>query len=90
MWVELTFDFFTTVTVAYLCREMGIVSKVEAEPAVYIAVMLFFLVVAIGVSHRFYWIAEPTGVIALGSVFSTLQVFPFHLVHAGCLVACAV
>ena len=65
--------------VAYLYREMGIVSKAKAERATYIAVMLFFLTAVIGVGHNFYWIAKPTGVIALGSVFSTTQVFPLIL-----------
>ncbi len=31
--------------------------------------------VVIGVGHNFYWIVKPTGVIALGSVFSTTQVW---------------
>ena len=75
----MTFEIFTTVIVAYLYREMGIVSKAKAERATYIAVMLFFLTAVIGVGHNFYWIAKPTGVIALGSVFSTTQVFPLIL-----------
>jgi nitric oxide reductase subunit B len=79
MWVEVTFEIFTTVVVAYLYREMGIISQNKAERATYIAVMLFFLTAVIGVGHNFYWIAKPTGVIALGSVFSTTQVFPLIL-----------
>ncbi|MDE2322284.1 MAG: cbb3-type cytochrome c oxidase subunit I, partial [candidate division NC10 bacterium] len=31
-------------------------------------------------SHNFYWIAKPTGIIALGSVFSTMQVLPLLLI----------
>ncbi len=38
--------------------------------------MLFFLTVVIGVGRNLYWIAAPTGVIGLGSVFSTTRVFP--------------
>jgi nitric oxide reductase subunit B len=79
MWVEVTFEVFTTVIVAFLYREMGIVSKKQAERATYIAVMLFFLTATIGVGHNFYWIAKPTGVIALGSAFSTTQVLPLIL-----------
>ncbi len=79
MWVEVTFEVFTTVVVAYLYREMGIISRAKAERATYIAVMLFFLTAVIGVGHNFYWIAKPTGVIAFGSVFSTTQVFPLIL-----------
>eukprot|EP00481_Brizalina_sp_1-RS-2013_P000489 TRINITY_DN124_c0_g1_i1.p1 TRINITY_DN124_c0_g1~~TRINITY_DN124_c0_g1_i1.p1 ORF type:complete len:131 (+),score=21.04 TRINITY_DN124_c0_g1_i1:60-395(+) len=58
---------------------MGIISKKAAERATYIAVMLFFLTATIGVGHNFYWIAKPTGVIALGSAFSTTQVIPLIL-----------
>eukprot|EP01083_Nonionella_stella_P109115 317830_1 len=41
--------------------------------------MLFFLTATIGVGHNFYWIAKTTGVIALGSAFSTTQVIPLIL-----------
>ncbi len=78
--MEVTFEIFTTVIVAYRYREMGIVSKAEAKRATYIAVMLFFLTAVIGVGHNLYWIAKPTGVIALGSVFSTT--LPSHPAHA--------
>merc|ERR1712098_27457 len=57
----------------------GIISRSKAERATYIAVMLFFLTAVIGVGHNFYWIAKPTGVIALGSCFSTTQIFPLIL-----------
>jgi nitric oxide reductase subunit B len=79
MWVEVTFEVFTTVIIAFLYREMGLISKKAAERATYIAVMLFFLTATIGVGHNFYWIAKPTGVIALGSAFSTTQVIPLIL-----------
>merc|ERR1712000_39022 len=65
--------------VAYLYREMGIISRAKAEMTTYIAVMLFFLTAVIGVGHNFYWIAKPTGVIAFGSCFSTTQVLPLIL-----------
>ncbi len=79
MWVKVTFEIFATVIVAYLFPEMGSVSKAKAERATYIAVMLFCLTAVNGVGHNFYRIAKPTGLIALGSVFSTTQVFPLIL-----------
>jgi nitric oxide reductase subunit B len=79
MWVEVTFEVFTTVIVAFLYTEMGLISVKQAESATYIAVMLFFLTATIGVGHNFYWIAKPTAVIALGSTFSTTQVLPLLL-----------
>jgi nitric oxide reductase subunit B len=79
MWVEVTFEVFTTVIVAYLLVQMGLVSRVMAERVIFIAVMLFLITATIGISHNFYWIAKPTGIIALGSVFSTMQVLPLLL-----------
>ena len=64
MWVEVTFEIFAAVIVAYLYRKMGFVLKAEAERATYIAVMLFFLTAVIDVGHIFHWIVKPTGVIA--------------------------
>jgi nitric oxide reductase subunit B len=79
MWVEVTFEVFTTVIVAYLLVQMGFIDRVMAERAIFLAVMMFLFTATIGVAHNFYWIAKPTGIIALGSVFSTLQVLPLLL-----------
>ena len=66
---------------------MGIISGAKDERATYIAVMLFLLTAVIGVGLNVYWIAKPIGLIALGSVFSTTHVFPYHPAHARCLEA---
>ncbi|GIL17395.1 MAG: nitric oxide reductase [Oligoflexia bacterium] len=79
MWVEVTFEVFTTVIVAYMMVQMNFINRVMAERAIFLAVMLFLFTATIGVAHNFYWIAKPTGVIALGSTFSTLQVLPLLL-----------
>jgi len=79
MWVEVTFEVFTTVIVAYMLVQMGLITRVMAERVIFLAVMLFFITATVGIGHNFYWIAKPTGVIALGSVFSTLQVLPLLL-----------
>ena len=52
--------------------------SVKGECATHIAVVLFLLNAVIVVGHNFYWIATRIGVITLGSVFSTVQVF--HLI----------
>lgn len=79
MWVEVTFEVFTTVIVAYMLVQMGLINRVMAERVIFLAVMLFLLTATVGIAHNFYWIAKPTGVIAFGSVFSTLQVLPLLL-----------
>ena len=79
MWVEVTFEVFTTVIVAYIMVQMNFINRIMAERAIFLAVMLFLFTATIGVAHNFYWIAKPTGIIALGSTFSTLQVLPLLL-----------
>ena len=79
MWVEVTFEVFTTVIIGYMLVQMGMITRAMAERVIYLAVMLFLITATIGISHNFYWIAKPTGIIALGSVFSTLQVLPLLL-----------
>jgi nitric oxide reductase subunit B len=79
MWVEVTFEVFTTVIVGYIMVQMGLITKPMAERVIYLAVILFLITATVGVAHNFYWIAKPTGVIALGSVFSTLQILPLLL-----------
>jgi hypothetical protein len=51
-----------------------------AERVIFLAVMMFLITATVGISHNFYWIGKPTGIIALGSVFSTLQVLPLLLI----------
>ncbi len=79
MWVEVTFEVFTTVIVGYMLVQMGLVTRLMAERVIFLAVMMFCVTALIGISHNFYWIAKPTGIIALGSVFSTIQVLPLLL-----------
>ncbi|MDH5594372.1 MAG: cbb3-type cytochrome c oxidase subunit I [Gammaproteobacteria bacterium] len=79
MWVEVTFEVFTTVIVGFILVQMGLVTRTMAERVIYLAVILFLITATIGVAHNFYWIAKPTSVIALGSVFSTLQILPLLL-----------
>jgi len=58
---------------------MGLVSKQAAIRVIYIATLLFLGSGLLGISHNFYWNAKPVATMALGSVFSTLQVIPLIL-----------
>ena len=79
MWAEAFFEVFTTVLVGYFMVLMGLVSKQAAIRVIYIAALLFLGSGLLGISHNFYWNAKPVGTMALGSVFSTLQVIPLIL-----------
>ncbi len=79
MWVEAFFEVFTTVIVAYILYMMGMVSIQAGSRIVFLATILFLGSGILGISHNFYWNAKPVAAIALGSVFSTLQVVPLIL-----------
>jgi nitric oxide reductase subunit B len=79
MWAEAFFEVFTIVLVGYFMVMMGLVSKQAATRVIYIATLLFLGSGLLGISHNFYWNAKPVATMALGAVFSTLQVVPLIL-----------
>lgn len=79
MWVEAFFEVFTTIIVGYMMVMMGLVNRQAVVKVVYLAALLFLGSGLLGISHNFYWNAKPVGTLALGSVFSTLQVVPLIL-----------
>ncbi|ULQ51795.1 nitric-oxide reductase large subunit [Flavihumibacter fluvii] len=79
MWAEAFFEVFTTVLIGYFMVVMGLVSRQAATRVIYLATLLFLGSGLLGISHNFYWNAKPVGTMALGSVFSTLQVIPLVL-----------
>jgi nitric oxide reductase subunit B len=79
MWAEAFFEVFTTVLLAYVMYLTGFVSHAGASRIVYLATLLFLGSGLLGISHNFYWNAKPVATLAIGSVFSTLQVVPLIL-----------
>lgn len=79
MWAEAFFEVFTTVLIGYFMVLMGLVSRQATIRIIYIATLLFLGSGLLGISHNFYWNAKPVATMALGSVFSTLQVIPLIL-----------
>lgn len=79
MWAEAFFEVFTTVLIGYFMVQMGLVSRKAATRVIYLAALLFLGSGLLGISHNFYWNAKPVGTMALGAVFSTLQVVPLVL-----------
>lgn len=79
MWAEAFFEVFTTVLIGYFMVLMGLVSAKAAIRVIYLACLLFLGSGLLGISHNFYWNAKPVFTMALGSIFSTLQVVPLVL-----------
>lgn len=79
MWAECFFEVFTTVVIAYFMVIMGLVGREAASRVVYFGTLLFLGSGFVGISHNFYWNGKPEATLALGSVFSTMQVVPLIL-----------
>jgi nitric oxide reductase subunit B len=86
LWVEGFFEVFATVVMAFLLSYIGAVSRRFALVTIYFTVFLYLGSGVIGTFHHLYWSGSPTAVIALGAVFSALEVVPltllgFEIVH---------
>jgi len=79
LWVEGFFEVFATVVMGFLMARIGAVSKKSALTAIYFIVFLYLGGGVIGTFHHLYWTGSPTPVIALGAVFSALEVVPLTL-----------
>lgn len=79
LWVEESFEFFASCVTAYLLMAIGLVSRRLAERTVFLQAILIFLGGVIGTGHHWYWVGEPSMWLALGSVFSFIEVLPLVL-----------
>lgn len=79
MWVEAFLEVFTTVMVAAFMVLMGLTSLRSSTRVVFLSALLFLGAGILGISHNFYWNAKPVETMAIGAVFSTLQVVPLLL-----------
>jgi nitric oxide reductase subunit B len=80
LWVEGFFEVFATAVIAFLFTKLGLVRTRTATAAVLFATIIFLSGGVLGTFHHLYWSGTPTGVIAVGAVFSALEVVPLVLV----------
>jgi nitric oxide reductase subunit B len=76
LWVEGFFEVFATVVIAFLLARLGLVGAKAAGRATVLAAIIFLAGGVIGTLHHLYFSGTPTVVVALGSVFSALEVVP--------------
>ena len=79
LWVEAFFEVFATVILAFILSRIGAVSKKFAITSVYASVTLYLGSGVIGTFHHLYWSGTPSPIIALGAVFSALEIVPLTL-----------
>ncbi|WP_339914115.1 nitric-oxide reductase large subunit [uncultured Brevundimonas sp.] len=80
LWVEGVFEVFATAIVAALFVRMGLVRVSVATTSVLFATLIFLAGGVLGTFHHLYFSGTPVAVIALGSVFSALEVVPLMVV----------
>ncbi|MDP0501532.1 MAG: nitric-oxide reductase large subunit [Verrucomicrobiota bacterium JB022] len=80
LWVEGFFEVFATVVIAFLFTRMGLLQTSLATGAVLFSCTIFLFGGIIGTFHHLYFSGTPTAVLALGSVFSALEVVPLVLI----------
>ncbi len=80
LWVEGVFEVFATAIVSALLVRMGLVRASVAATAVLFATIVFLVGGVLGTFHHLYFSGTPVSVIALGAVFSALEVVPLAVV----------
>jgi len=80
LWVEGIFEVFATAIVSALFVKMGLVRASVASTSVLLATIIFLGGGVLGTFHHLYFSGTPIAVIALGAVFSALEVVPLMVV----------
>lgn len=80
LWVEGFFEVFATVVIAFLFARLQLISIKTAGQATVLSATIFLSGGIIGTLHHLYFSGTPMIVLALGSVFSALEVVPLLFV----------
>jgi nitric oxide reductase subunit B len=80
LWVEGFFEVFATVVIAFLFTRLGLLATGTATRAVLFSTVIFLSGGIVGTFHYLYFTGTPNSVLALGAVFSALEVVPLVLI----------
>jgi nitric oxide reductase subunit B len=80
LWVEGFFEVFATAVVALIFTKLGLVRADSANRAIVAETIVFLFGGILGTLHHLYFTGTPTSVIAVGAVFSALEVVPLTLI----------
>lgn len=79
LWVEGIFEVFAVVVIGFLMVQMKLVTKKSTVKALYFQLILLMGAGVIGIGHHYYYNGSAEVWIALGAVFSALEVIPLTL-----------
>jgi nitric oxide reductase subunit B len=80
LWVEGFFEVFATAVVALIFTRLGLVRATSANRAIVAETTVFLFGGILGTLHHLYFTGTPTSVIAVGAVFSALEVVPLAMI----------
>jgi len=80
LWVEGFFEVFATVVIAFLFTRLQLLRVEAATRAVLFSTIIFLGGGIIGTFHHLYFTGMPAPILALGAVFSALEIVPLCLV----------
>ena len=80
LWVEGFFEVFATVVIAFLLTRLKLLSVSTATRSVLFSTVIYLSGGIIGTFHHLYFSGAPNSVLALGAVFSALEVVPLVLI----------
>ncbi len=80
LWVEGFFEVFATAVVALIFTRLGLVRAESANRAIVAETIVFLFGGILGTLHHLYFTGTPTSIIAVGAVFSALEVVPLTLI----------
>ncbi|MEB3751466.1 nitric-oxide reductase large subunit [Geobacillus sp. FSL W8-0032] len=79
LWVEGIFEVFAVVVIGFLLVQLRLVTKHSTVRALYFQFTILLGSGVIGIGHHYYYNGSPEVWIALGAVFSALEVIPLTL-----------
>jgi len=82
LWVEGFFEVFATAVIALLFTRLGLLRAAVANTAIILETIIFLFGGILGTLHHLYFTGTPTAVIAVGAMFSALEVVPLAIIGA--------
>lgn len=80
LWVEGFFEVFATAVIALLFTRLGLIRAATANSAIILETIVFLFGGILGTLHHLYFTGTPTFVIAIGAMFSALEVVPLAMI----------
>ncbi|MDA8127632.1 MAG: nitric-oxide reductase large subunit [Betaproteobacteria bacterium] len=80
LWVEGFFEVFATAVIALLFTRLGLIRAATAHSAIVLETIVFLFGGILGTLHHLYFTGTTTVVIAIGAMFSALEVVPLAMI----------